>query len=80
MDGVLSLTFKPEDLQCSFFHYVSRELLACAVIRPVLNLANPRYRRKSDILYLLSFHLGLVYLGVIYFRRSFLSEFGSCLL
>ncbi|CAO2815390.1 unnamed protein product [Amaranthus hypochondriacus] len=43
MDGVLSLTFKPEDLQCSFFHYVSRELLACAVIRPVINLANPRF-------------------------------------
>ncbi|KAL2928516.1 Sorting nexin-13 [Bienertia sinuspersici] len=43
MDGLLSLTFKPEDLQCSFFHYVSRELLACAVIRPVLNLANPRF-------------------------------------
>lgn len=43
VDGLLSLTFKPEDLQCSFFHYVSRELLACAVIRPVLNLANPRF-------------------------------------
>ncbi|XP_021737939.1 uncharacterized protein LOC110704463 [Chenopodium quinoa] len=43
MDGLLSLTFKPEDLQCSFFRYVSRELLACAVFRPVLNLANPRF-------------------------------------
>lgn len=43
MDGLLSFTFKSEDLQCSFFRYVSRELLACAVIRPVLNLANPRF-------------------------------------
>ncbi|RVW87973.1 hypothetical protein CK203_033885 [Vitis vinifera] len=37
------LPFKREDLQCSFFRYTVRELLACAVIRPVLNLANPRF-------------------------------------
>lgn len=43
MDGLISFTFRPEDLQCSFFRCVSRELLACAVIRPVLNLANPRF-------------------------------------
>ncbi|EXB74504.1 Copia protein [Morus notabilis] len=43
MDGLISFTFRPEDLQCSFFRYVSRELLACAVIRPVLNLASPRF-------------------------------------
>ncbi|XP_062089343.1 uncharacterized protein LOC133795894 isoform X2 [Humulus lupulus] len=43
MDGLISFTFKPEDLQCSFFRYVTRELLACAVIRPVLNLASPRF-------------------------------------
>lgn len=42
MEGLISLTFKPEDLQCSFFRYTVRELLACAVIRPVLNLACPR--------------------------------------
>ncbi|CAA6665972.1 unnamed protein product [Spirodela intermedia] len=41
--GLISLTFKPEDLHCSFFRYAIRELLACAVIRPVLNLANPRF-------------------------------------
>ncbi|KAL5575140.1 hypothetical protein UlMin_016839 [Ulmus minor] len=43
MDGLISFTFKPEDLQCNFFRYASRELLACAVMRPVLNLANPRF-------------------------------------
>ncbi|XP_019194027.1 PREDICTED: uncharacterized protein LOC109188019 isoform X2 [Ipomoea nil] len=43
MDGLISLTFKPEDLQCSLFRYIVRELLACVVMRPVLNLANPRF-------------------------------------
>ncbi|KAL6994747.1 hypothetical protein U1Q18_044888 [Sarracenia purpurea var. burkii] len=43
MDGLISFTFKPEDLQCSLFHFIVRELLACAVMRPVLNLASPRF-------------------------------------
>ncbi|XP_043701238.1 uncharacterized protein LOC122651772 [Telopea speciosissima] len=43
MDGFISISFKPEDLQCSFFRYIVRELLACTVIRPVLNLASPRF-------------------------------------
>ncbi|XP_059303197.1 uncharacterized protein LOC132055412 [Lycium ferocissimum] len=43
MDGLISLTFNPDDLQCSLFRYIVRELLACVVIRPVLNLANPRF-------------------------------------
>ncbi|XP_038717724.1 uncharacterized protein LOC120010885 isoform X2 [Tripterygium wilfordii] len=43
MHGLISFTFKPEDLQCSFFRLTTRELLACAVIRPVLNLASPRF-------------------------------------
>ncbi|KAJ7962999.1 Phox-associated domain,Sorting nexin [Quillaja saponaria] len=43
MDGLISFTFKPEDLQCSFFRYTVRELLSCAVVRPVLNLASPRF-------------------------------------
>ncbi|XP_031487891.1 uncharacterized protein LOC116255938 isoform X2 [Nymphaea colorata] len=43
MDGLISFTCKPEDLKCNFFRYMARELLACAVIRPVLNLANPRF-------------------------------------
>ncbi|XP_042488981.1 uncharacterized protein LOC122069118 [Macadamia integrifolia] len=43
MDGLISFSFKPEDLQCSFFRYIVRELLACTVIRPILNLASPRF-------------------------------------
>ncbi|CAA0837247.1 Unknown protein [Striga hermonthica] len=43
VDGLISLTFKPEDLQCSVFRYIIRELLACVVIRPILNLANQRF-------------------------------------
>ncbi|XWS11921.1 hypothetical protein CRYUN_Cryun37aG0046700 [Craigia yunnanensis] len=43
MDGLVSFTFRPEDLQCSFFRYIVRELLACAVMRPVLNLVSPRF-------------------------------------
>ncbi|KAL1538354.1 hypothetical protein AAHA92_27110 [Salvia divinorum] len=43
MEGLIVLTFKPEDLRCSLFRYMIRELLACVVIRPVLNLANPRF-------------------------------------
>ncbi|XP_028064289.1 uncharacterized protein LOC114267448 [Camellia sinensis] len=43
MDGLISFTFRPEDLQCSLFHFFVRELLACVVMRAVLNLANPRF-------------------------------------
>ncbi|KAJ0257055.1 Phox [Hirschfeldia incana] len=43
MDRLISLTFRLEDLHCAFFHYTVRELLACCVMRPVVNLANPRF-------------------------------------
>ncbi|KAE8680777.1 hypothetical protein F3Y22_tig00111366pilonHSYRG00071 [Hibiscus syriacus] len=43
MNGLISVTFRPEDLQCSFFRYIVREVLACAVIRPIINLVNPRF-------------------------------------
>lgn len=43
MDGFISLTFRIEDLHCSLFRYIVREILACVVIRPVVNLANPRF-------------------------------------
>ncbi|XP_041015019.1 uncharacterized protein LOC121257812 isoform X5 [Juglans microcarpa x Juglans regia] len=43
MDGLISFAFKPEDVQCLFFRYMARELLAGAVMRPVLNLASPRF-------------------------------------
>ncbi|CAA2965640.1 Intermediate filament [Olea europaea subsp. europaea] len=43
MDGLISFTFKPDDLQCSLFRYIVTELLACAVMRPVINLSSPRF-------------------------------------
>ncbi|XP_018479785.2 uncharacterized protein LOC108850808 [Raphanus sativus] len=43
VDRLISITFRPEDLHCAFFHYTVRELLACCVMRPVVNLANPRF-------------------------------------
>ncbi|KAE7997446.1 hypothetical protein FH972_002084 [Carpinus fangiana] len=43
MDGLVSLTFKPADLQCFFFRCMARELLASTVMRPVLNMASPRF-------------------------------------
>lgn len=43
MDGLMSLTCKPDDLQCKFFRYIARELLACAVMRPIINLASPKF-------------------------------------
>ncbi|WMV57625.1 hypothetical protein MTR67_051010, partial [Solanum verrucosum] len=43
MDGVISYTFQTEDAQCSLFHNIVRDLLACVVMRPVLNIANPRF-------------------------------------
>ncbi|KAF8716456.1 hypothetical protein HU200_026336 [Digitaria exilis] len=42
-EGLISVTVKPQDLQCTFFRCTARELLACAVLRPVINLANPRF-------------------------------------
>lgn len=47
MDGLIPLTCKPEDLQCLFFRYIGRELLASAVMRPVFNLASPKYKIGS---------------------------------
>ncbi|XP_047959601.1 uncharacterized protein LOC125204884 [Salvia hispanica] len=43
VDGLIVVTFRADDLRCSLFRYIIRELLACVVIRPVLNLANPRF-------------------------------------
>ncbi|CAF2083277.1 BnaA06g09920D [Brassica napus] len=43
VERLITLTFRLEDLHCAFFHYTVRELLACCVMRPVLNLVNPRF-------------------------------------
>uniref|UniRef100_A0A1D1YXW6 Sorting nexin-13 n=1 Tax=Anthurium amnicola TaxID=1678845 RepID=A0A1D1YXW6_9ARAE len=51
MSGLISLIFKPKDLQCSFFQFTVRELLACAVVRPILNMVNPRFiNEKIELL------------------------------
>jgi sorting nexin-13 len=50
MDGLVSFTFRPEDLQCFFFRYMARELLASTVMRPVLNMASPRCVLLPDLL------------------------------
>ncbi|XP_050231801.1 uncharacterized protein LOC126680680 isoform X2 [Mercurialis annua] len=53
MDGLISFSFRPEDLKCYFFRFIVRELLACAVMRPVLNLASPRFiNERIEILVL----------------------------
>ncbi|XP_020703834.1 uncharacterized protein LOC110115058 [Dendrobium catenatum] len=53
--GLMSTAFRPKDLQCCFFQYTTRELLACAVFRPVLNLANPRVINEKIESLVLSF-------------------------
>ncbi|KAI4387018.1 hypothetical protein MLD38_004885 [Melastoma candidum] len=54
MEGLILFTFKTEDLQCSFFRYIVRELLACALMRPVINLANPRFINERIELFIIS--------------------------
>ncbi|KAK6914887.1 Sorting nexin, C-terminal [Dillenia turbinata] len=59
MDALISFTFKPEDLQCFFFRYMARELLAAAVMRPVFNLASPRFiNERIEVLVLNRFNKG----------------------
>uniref|UniRef100_A0A9I9DUY3 Uncharacterized protein n=1 Tax=Cucumis melo TaxID=3656 RepID=A0A9I9DUY3_CUCME len=41
--NLIDLLMRHEDLQCLYFRYTARELLASAVMRPVLNLASPRF-------------------------------------
>lgn len=55
VNGLMLSTFRPNDLQCCFFRYTTRELLACAVFRPILNLANPRFINERIESLVLSF-------------------------
>lgn len=55
VNGLMLTTFMPEDLHCSFFRYTARELLACAAIRPIINLANPRVINEKIESLVLSF-------------------------
>lgn len=73
MDGLVSFTFKPEDLQCFFFRYTARELLASAVMRPVLNMANPRYALLPDLLLCFIMCSSFIFFFNLFFGR-FINE------
>lgn len=50
--GVVALVLKRQDSHCRLLRTLARELLACAVLRPVLNFASPGYvcKRGFDAL------------------------------
>lgn len=39
--GIVALVLKRQDSHCRLLRTLARELLACAVLRPVLNFATP---------------------------------------
>lgn len=41
--GVVALVLKRQDSHCRLLRTLARELLACAVLGPVLNFASPGY-------------------------------------
>ncbi|KAJ6821079.1 uncharacterized protein M6B38_395125 [Iris pallida] len=41
--GILALVMKPQEAKCPLVRCISRELLVCLVIQPVINLASPLY-------------------------------------
>lgn len=41
MSGVVAILLRPQDAQCALLRGLARELLACAVLRPVMNFASP---------------------------------------
>lgn len=41
--GVVALVLKRQDAQCRLLRAMARELLACVVLRPVINLASPGF-------------------------------------
>ncbi|KAL3694595.1 hypothetical protein R1sor_008246 [Riccia sorocarpa] len=43
MGGVVSLVLKPSDASSKVLRTLARELLACAVMRPVMNMASPAF-------------------------------------
>ena len=75
-DGLIPLTFKPEDLQCLFFRYIGRELLASAVMRPIFNLASPKYKIASLLasLFLFCYVFQLSFFFFNFFVCRFINE------
>ncbi|KAK8966595.1 hypothetical protein KSP40_PGU021243 [Platanthera guangdongensis] len=41
--GVLAVVLRPEEAQCPLVRCISRELLTCLVMEPIMNLATPLY-------------------------------------
>ncbi|XP_008784120.2 uncharacterized protein LOC103703152 isoform X1 [Phoenix dactylifera] len=41
--GVLTIVLRPQEAQCPLVRCLSRELLTCLVLQPVMNLASPGY-------------------------------------
>ncbi|XP_010912391.1 uncharacterized protein [Elaeis guineensis] len=41
--GVLAIVLRPQEAQCPLVRCLSRELLTCLVLQPVMNLASPGY-------------------------------------
>ncbi|MCO5578211.1 hypothetical protein L7F22_032049 [Adiantum nelumboides] len=47
MGGMVAIVLRPQDAQCVLMKGLARELLACAVLRPVLNFASPGFLNKN---------------------------------
>lgn len=47
MSGVVAILLRPQDAQCALLRGLARELLACAVLRPVMNFASPGFINKT---------------------------------
>ncbi|XP_043709583.1 uncharacterized protein LOC122658623 [Telopea speciosissima] len=43
MGGILAVVLRPREARCPIVHCISRELLTCLVMQPILNFASPGY-------------------------------------
>ena len=43
MGGVLTVVLRPREAQCPVIRSISRELLTCLVMQPIMNFASPGY-------------------------------------
>lgn len=43
MGGVVAIVLKPQDAECPLVRCLARELLACAVMQPIMNFASPMF-------------------------------------
>lgn len=47
MGAMVGIILRPQDAQCLLMRGLTRELLACAVLRPVMNFASPGFINKA---------------------------------